>query len=232
MGLSFFAIAFLILFPCEGKIWGFVKIIGGRARLDASHLSRLSSLRQRARVEDRRGGGFFSCESVDNTGADEDDSDARDTSTILKHLQEELASSKKALQKFFKPGDVEMPLPKYILRGLFVLSIRDSVISVVINDNYCSVLANGGISNPQSLITKAVSKIWLSALGPRTLFLIGFVFRGMFMETGLEGIFSPSVGVCSLVNMGANWVGAFWIPKLVLGYKIAGRVWRLFDGGD
>ena len=68
--------------------------------------------------------------------------------------------------------------------AFFLLTIQDSVVSVITNENYCGGAIS--VSTKQSILKKTMTKIWLSALGPRSLFLTGFVFRGLLVETNIE----------------------------------------------
>ena len=65
----------------------------------------------------------------------------------------------------------------------------------------------------------------LRFFAPRVLFVIGAMGRGLQCSTRLSDVFEPTLGVMGLVNFGAMWVKAKWVPRLVLGWVLSGKAW-------
>ena len=110
-------------------------------------------------------------------------------------------------------------------RALFILSSLDAATSIIADPGRPDKSA----SSPRIAMPRLFG---LRFFAPRVLFTIGAMARGLQMSTGLAGVFDPGFGVTGLVNAGAVWVNAKWLPKLVLGWVASGCVWLAMGAED
>ena len=151
----------------------------------------------------------------------------RESAKVMEIVSKDWKQTNDAVVNFFAfDKELSTSLPENLLRVLFLTTTRRGLTCLLLN-----LTEKGGEANSSLMYKHVVSKIWLSGLGPRTLFVLGFVLRSGVLELNLEKYFKPNLGVCSLCNIGATVVGANWFPTMTLGYKSGGRLWRLFGGG-
>ena len=80
----------------------------------------------------------------------------------------------------------------------------------------------------KSLVNEAGMVLSDRIFPPRLHFTIGALARGIQLCTNLQYAFDPSPGFGALVNFGAIWVRQRWVPRLILGWALTEKLWKLF----
>jgi len=105
---------------------------------------------------------------------------------------------------------------------LFVMTSWDAARAILANED---VIDQNEWSGVAGWLASLGSKIGIKFFAPRLLFVIGGFARGLQMNTGVQKLFKPSVGVAGLVNAGAIWVNAGWLPKIIFGWVVSEKIW-------
>ena len=92
-------------------------------------------------------------------------------------------------------------------RALFVVSSLDAIMAVIEDPGRPDKSA----STPRIAMPRLFG---LRFFAPRVLYTIGAMARGLQLSTGLTRVFDPGMGVTGLVNVGAAWANAKWLPKV------------------
>ncbi|GMH65040.1 hypothetical protein TrRE_jg6154 [Triparma retinervis] len=77
------------------------------------------------------------------------------------------------------------------------------------------------------IVGSIMSPLGIRFFPPRLLFLIGAFARAIQMSTPLNRVFNPTLGVAGMVNAGALWIQARWLPRIVFGWIASKRLWDI-----
>ena len=77
------------------------------------------------------------------------------------------------------------------------------------------------------MLESLVASVKFQFFPPRTLFLTGALARGLSQTTRLKYVFSPTIGVGALINVGALIFQERWIRNIVIGWYTSGSLWTL-----
>ena len=124
-------------------------------------------------------------------------------------------------------------LPARVCRYLYAASAANPLLAVVFND-YAAMVHMPFISppltptkGPATTVKLYGALFYFARLKPRVAFAIGGILRALQLNTAVQFVLDPSVGVGFGINALCWFAGSRWPSAITLGWALTERAWRL-----